>query len=137
STLLTGQPFLALAASSSNLALSMFGTFALVVRWILVIVGAPCTSSVSLAEVSIESGVKPASPSCAERAIVKQPACAAAISSSGLVPVPSAKRELNEYCVSLSVPLWVEIVPLPSFRLPFHTADAVRSIGLSPLFSFW
>src|SRR5579862_2605552 len=26
------------------------------------------------------------------------------------------------------MPLWVVIVPLPSFSEPFHTADAVRSI---------
>ena len=32
-----------------------------------------------------------------ERAIEKQPACAAAMSSSGFVPLPSSKRVLNEY----------------------------------------
>jgi hypothetical protein len=35
---------------------------------------------------------------------------------------------LKLYCVSFNVPLWVEIVPLPSFRLPCQTADALRSI---------
>src|SRR5687768_2448420 len=56
----------------------------------------------------------------------KQPACAAAISSSGFVPTPSSKRVLNEYCVSFSTPLSVEIVPLPSLSPPFHCADAFR-----------
>ena len=65
-------------------------------------------------------------PSCADSAIEKQPACAAAISSSGLVPLPFSKRVLNEYCVSASTPLSEEMVPLPSLRPPFHTADALR-----------
>jgi hypothetical protein len=34
------------------------------------------------------------------------------------------------------VPLCVEIVPLPSFRLPCQTADALRSIVFL-LFCFW
>jgi hypothetical protein len=57
---------------------------------------------------------------------VKHPACAAAISSSGYVPVPSSKRVLNDYSVSWSTPLCVEIVPRPSFNPPFHTADPLR-----------
>ena len=57
----TGQPTSALWASSSNFALSMPGTFALVVRWILVMVGfSPVRSRVRAAVVSIESGVRPA-----------------------------------------------------------------------------
>ena len=43
------------------------------------------------------SGVWPRFPSSAERAIEKQPACAAAISSSGFVPSPSWNRDWNEY----------------------------------------
>src|SRR5690606_37283935 len=58
--------------------------------------------------------------------MLKQPAWAAAISSSGLVPGPSSKRVLKPYWVSDKAPLWVEIFPLPSFKLPFQTADAVR-----------
>src|SRR3954454_449247 len=74
----------------------------------------------------MRSGVIPALPSSAERAIEKQPACAAAISSSGLVPFPSSKRVLNEYCVFARTPLSVEMVPLPSLSPPFHSADALR-----------
>src|SRR5262249_45859266 len=74
------------------------------------------------------SAVRPASPSWAERAMEKQPACAAAISSSGLVPTPFSKRVENEYCVFESTPLAVEMVPLPVLRLPCHTADALRCI---------
>ena len=50
----------------------------------------------SVASVSTLSGVTPALPSSAERAIEKQPAWAAAISSSGFVPSPSSKRDWNE-----------------------------------------
>ena len=49
-------------------------------------VGAPSTiSNVTVAETSRWSGVAPASASSCENAIAKQLACAAAISSSGLV----------------------------------------------------
>jgi hypothetical protein len=41
-------------------------------------------------------GGKPAAESAAESAIEKQPACAAAMSSSGFVPGPLSKREANE-----------------------------------------
>jgi len=44
----------------------------------------------------------------------------------GFVPTPFSKRVLNEYCVSLSTPLSLEIVPLPSFKPPRQTADALR-----------
>src|SRR3984893_18543220 len=75
------------------------------------------------------SGVKPSPPNSLESAIEKQRGWAAAISSSGLVPLPSAKRLVNEYWVSESTPLSVEIVPLPSLRLPFQSADALRFMG--------
>ena len=56
---------------------------------------------VTFACVSIDSGSLPASPSTSDSAIVKQPACAAAISSSGVVPLsPSPKRESKEYLPS-------------------------------------
>ena len=61
--------------------------------------------NVTVAVVAMESGLKPALPSSVENAIEKQPACAAAMSSSGFVPTPFSKRVLNEYCVCLSVPL--------------------------------
>ena len=63
-----------------------------------VIVGLPSTVSiVSRASVSMAVAVKPALLSVKDSAIVKQPACAAAMSSSGFVPLPSPKRALNEY----------------------------------------
>src|SRR5476651_2394604 len=58
--------------------------------------------------------------------MVKHPACAAAISSSGLVPDPLSKREVKEYGVALRTVLSVESVPFPDFRLPCQTADALR-----------
>ncbi len=64
-----------------------------------------------------------------ERAIVKQPAWAAAISSSGLVPEPSAKRAANEYGVSFRTALSVDRVPFPDLRLPCQTAEALLFIG--------
>jgi hypothetical protein len=44
------------------------------------------------------------------------------------VPTPFSKRVLNEYCVSFSVPLSVEMLPLPLFKSPDQTADALRFI---------
>src|ERR1700751_1320319 len=87
-------------------------------------------SSVSVASVESSSAVKPAFPKKADRAIVKHPACAAAISSSGFVPIPFSNRVENEYWVLLRTPLCVDTVPCPFFRSPCQTADAVRFIGL-------
>ncbi len=56
----------------------------------------------------------------------KQPPSEAAMSSSGLVPMPLAKRVLKEYCVSARTPLSVLIVPEPCRRLPRQTAEAWR-----------
>jgi hypothetical protein len=56
------------------------------------------------------------------------------MSSSGFVPMPLSNLEENEYCVSLSTPLSVEMVPLPSFNPPRQTADAFRFMML---ISFW
>ena len=50
--------------------------------------------------------------------MVKQPAWAAAISSSGFVPTPSSKRDLNEYCVSFNVVVSVLSFPAPSLSEP-------------------
>src|ERR1700685_4125452 len=58
--------------------------------------------------------------------MVKQPACAAARSSSGLVPLPSSNLLWKEYAVFERVPLAVEIEPVPDFRSPCHFACAVR-----------
>ncbi len=42
--------------------------------------------------------------------------------------MPFSKRVENEYCVSLSTPLSVEIEPFPSLSPPSQTADALRFI---------
>ena len=76
------------------------------------------------------SAVSFASASCAESAIEKQPACAAASSSSGLVPCPSSNRVLNEYCACFNTPLSVDTVPFPDFRSPRHSALPVRFMPL-------
>src|SRR6266550_3485609 len=128
-----GQPAFASCAAFSNAALSAPGIFAVTSRWTFVIVKpASSFSSVTAAVVSRLSGVMPAFPSCAESAIVKQPACAAAINSSGFVPAPFSNRVENEYCVFERTPLSVEIVPLPSFNEPFQTAEALRTIFFIP-----
>jgi hypothetical protein len=122
-----GQPDLAASATDRTWARSAPGTFAATSRCDWVTAKPLSTfSSVTVAVVRMDSGVTPTFPSSAEKAIEKQPACAAAINSSGLVPAPDSNRVQNEYWVSLSTPLSLEIVPLPSFKLPSHTADALR-----------
>src|ERR1039458_10080863 len=126
-----GQPALAAFAISRIFFPSAPGTFAVTSRCDSVTVGpAGSISSVTVAVAAMDSGLRPALPSSDENAIAKQPACAAAMSSSGLVPTPFSKRVLKEYCVSLSVPLSEEMLPWPSFKLPFQTADALRFMML-------
>src|SRR5664279_3318390 len=126
-----GQPAFAPFAMAVNFSASMPGIFAVMSRCDSVTVNpASVLSSVTVAVVLMDVGVKPALPSSAENAIEKQPACAAAMSSSGFVPTPFSKRVLNEYCVSLSVPLSVEMLPLPVFKSPCQTADALRFIDM-------
>src|ERR1700684_2819407 len=125
----TGHPVSAFFTAWSNFALSAPGTFASRSRWLFVMLNpSPTFSSEIVAVVSILSAFRPTAPSCSESAIVKQPACAAASNSSGFVPTPFSNRVLKEYCVCFSVPLSVEIVPLPVFRSPCHTALALRCI---------
>ena len=82
-----GQPSLAFLASSSKVDFSMPGMVAWVLRWILVMVGpSSVVSMVTVAVVSMVLGGCSAEVSCELRAMVKQPAWAAAMSSSGLVP---------------------------------------------------
>src|ERR1700722_15875402 len=85
-------------------------------------------SMLRVADVLMLSGVRFAPPSCADSAMEKHAACAAAISSSGFVPGASSNRVLKEYLVFERIPLAEETVPWPSLRLPFHTALALRSI---------
>src|ERR1700757_33089 len=68
------------------------------------------------------SAVSPASPKISDSAIVKQPAWAAPISSSGFVPGFPSKRLAKPYGYLSSAPLFVEIAPLPSLMPPSQTA---------------
>src|SRR5680860_519322 len=75
----------------------MLGIFALSVKW------DPVSSSLSASIVTSEvtsnaSGVNPASLKIRLKAMAKHPACAEASNSSGLVLLPSPKRELKQYC---------------------------------------
>src|SRR6184192_4554363 len=93
----------------------------------------PTFSSFTVAPVWMRFGVMPTRDSWAVSAIVKQPAWAAPISSSGLVADwPSSNRDLNEYGPS-NAPLPTFNRPLPSARLPFHSASAFR-VGIKPPF---
>src|SRR5258705_830808 len=84
--------------------------------------------NVTAAVVSMLSAVSPALANWPESAMEKHPAWAAAISSSGLVPMPSSNRVLNEYWALESTPLSVDIVPFPSLSPPRQTAEAFRFI---------
>src|ERR1700731_4586952 len=66
------------------------------------------------------------------KAIVKHPACAAAINSSGLVPSWFSKRVLYEYGVFASTPESDERSPFPVRPLPRQTALALRIMEISP-----
>src|SRR4029079_3229415 len=89
---------------------------------------APSFSIVTTAEVRNSSGLCPDPPSPKASAMLKQPAWAAPINSSGLVPLYSPERIPAEYGALESVPLCVVSVPLPSGPPPFQTASAVRLI---------
>src|SRR5437016_14266716 len=89
---------------------------------------------VRVAFVEMLSGVRLAPLSWAESAMEKQAACAAAISSSGLVPGVFSKRVTKEYGVLDSTPLEAETTPLPSFSPPFQTALALRCMPFSDLY---
>lgn len=61
-------------------------------------------------------------PSINESAIEKHAACAAPISSSGLVPFSPSKRVLNPYGCWFSTPLSVDTVPFPRLISPSQCA---------------
>src|SRR5699024_8514922 len=88
-------------------------------------------SMLTAAEVEMLSGTISDSPRIIDSAMEKQPAWAAAINSSGLVPSPLSKRVANEYWVSDNTPLSVDMAPLPSLRPPSQTADALRFMVVS------
>lgn len=93
----TGQPFSAASANFWKVAASAPGTLPTTSMWLAVIVQPESSFSiVSVTLVLMLSAVRLALPSCPESAIEKQPACAAAINSSGLVPAPFSNREMNE-----------------------------------------
>ena len=91
-----GQPFFAFVAAVSNASRLAPGTFALTSRCTAVTVK-PMSSFtiVTVAVVAMRSAFRFTAPSCPENAIEKQPACAAATSSSGFVPGASSKRMLK------------------------------------------
>src|SRR5215813_2745135 len=107
-TLEIGQPAFAPSAIFPNCSLVMLGTLASSVsadREILK--PGPSGSSVTRAVVAMLVGVKPAAVSANASAMEKHPACEAASSSSGLVPLVSPKRVLKPYGVVVRTPLWV------------------------------
>src|ERR671914_280651 len=121
----TGQPFFAASATCWNSSSDTPGTLARVSSSIRVIPKpSPTLSMCTVAVVSMLSAECPACPSSKDRAIEKQPACAAAISSSGFVPSPSWKRDWNEYGPSYA-PLAIRMIPLPSCSDPSQRASAV------------
>src|ERR1043165_8203154 len=123
----TGQLALASATISWNLSLVTPGTVAFTIKCDCVI--APFSKVISHV-VSKFSGVRPAAPNTKLSFIVKQPAWAAAINSSGLVPTPCSKRVPYEYCALLNTVLWVLRRPLPSLPPPFQFAVAVLFMAL-------
>src|ERR1700730_5199970 len=82
----------------------------------------PTLSNVTSALVSMCSAFSCASPKMSDSAIVKQPAWAAPISSSGFAPGFPSKRLEKPYGYLSSAPLFVEMVPLPSLMPPSQTA---------------
>src|SRR6266498_864327 len=131
----TGHPFSAASAYFWKVAASAPGTFPTTSRWLAVIAHPESSfSMVSVTLVEIFSGVRLAVPNCADRAIEKHAACAAAINSSGFVPGAFSNRVVKEYCVLFSAPPGAEIVPFPSFSPPFQTALALRCMTFSSVF---
>src|SRR5207245_3628150 len=126
----TGQFCLASSAAWSNSASSRPGT-------------RPTTSSatfvmpspgwkVTVAEVCSLSGAWPALASPLESAIEKQVACAAAISSSGLVRPPGSSERAGQLTSSPpSAPLdTVSMRPCPLIRSPSQVTRALRSVAI-------
>src|SRR5262245_7736514 len=86
---------------------------------------APFTGSiVAVASVSIRVAGVPAFSNPDDSAMLKHAAWAAAISSSGLVPLAFSNRVANEYA-PLKAPLPAANRPLPSLSFPSQTAVAV------------
>jgi REP element-mobilizing transposase RayT len=128
----TGQPFFASSAASRKPSAPRPGTLPRTVSALFVI-PVPGTK-VTTAEVRSRSGGVPAFASPRESAIEKHEACAAAISSSGLVFPPDVSSDRAAQLTS-SGPKAPEptssIVPDPLIRSPFHVTDARRSAAMS------
>src|SRR6185312_2265839 len=124
-----GQFSFAFLAHSSNFSLLIPGTFAATVRCDFEIAPSPKVISHL---VSILSAVNPASFKTKLNFIEKQPACAAAISSSGFVPSLASPNLVAKVKGALfSAFVSVVNVPLPSFPVPCHSAFAYLLIFLS------
>ena len=128
----TGQFSFAPSAASRNASSSRPGTVPRTVSALFVI-PVPGTK-VTVAEVSSRSGGVPAFASPSDSAIEKQAACAAAISSSGLVrPSGSSAREAQVTSSGPNAPLpTLSIVPAPSSSEPDQVTFAVRSLMSLP-----
>jgi REP element-mobilizing transposase RayT len=128
----TGQPSFAASAASRKPSASRPRTLPRTVSALFVI-PVPGTN-VTTADVRSRSGGLPAFARPSDRAIEKHAACAAAISSSGLVFPPEASSERAAQLTS-SGPKAPEptssIVPDPLIRSPFHVTDARRSAAMS------
>src|SRR4029077_3188563 len=134
SALETGQFCSASFASRVNVASSKLGTLARSVKAERLMRNpAPSGSRLTAASVLSSVGVNPAPCKRKANAIVKQPACAAAMSSSGFVPRSFSKRVRNEYGVLARTPESVERSPLPARPVPRHTAFALRIMEASVL----
>src|SRR5437899_11213 len=100
-----GHPFSAAVAAFWNFPGSAPGTFAATSRWIdFTVQPASVLSKFKVAFVSIRSGWYPSFSSSLDKAIEKQPACAAATSSSGFVPgswSPPRMRRSEEHTSEL------------------------------------
>src|SRR4029079_8788809 len=129
----TGHVSLASSATALNAASSIPGTFPTTVSADLVI-PVPGTN-VTVDDVLNCSGGLPAFASMFESCIAKQEACAAAISSSGLVlPFGSSVRAGHDTCRGPNAPRSISwISPLPLMRSPFQVACALRSAAISVL----
>ena len=91
-----GQPAFAPSAAFWNRAGLAFGLLTVVCKWLDVTVQAPSTlSKLTVAVVSMLSGVNPSFAMKSDSAMEKQAACAAATSSSGLVPFSFSNRLLK------------------------------------------
>ena len=128
----TGQFCLAPSAAAMNAASSIPGTVASTESWIFVI-PVPGTK-VTVASTSSRSGGVPPCASPCESAIEKHAACAAAISSSGLVrPSDSSARDDHVTSSGPKAPLpTLVIVPAPSTSEPDQLTCAVRSAIRTP-----